>query len=55
MGLGLGFSIGGRVRVSFLGSFRVRVRVGVRFWLRPGTRLDTRLFRDYTGFASFII
>ena len=53
MGLGLGFSIGGRVRVSFLGSFRVRV--GVRFWLRPGTRLDTRLFRDYTGFASFII
>ena len=33
-------SIGGRVRVSFFGSFRVRVRGGVRFWLGPGTRLD---------------
>ena len=32
-------SIGGRVRVSFLGSFRVRVRGGVMFWLGPGTRL----------------
>ena len=30
------FSIGGRVRVSFFGSFRVRVR----FWLGPGTSLD---------------
>ena len=33
-------SIGGRVRVSFFGSFRVRVRVRggvrVRFWLGPG-------------------
>ena len=40
-------SIGGRVRVSFFGSFRVRVRGGVmvRFWLGPGTRLDPRLNR----------
>ena len=31
-------SIGGRFRVSFLGSTRVRVRV--MFWLGPGTQLD---------------
>ena len=38
--------IGGRVRVSFFGSFRVRVRGGVRvrFWLGPGTQLDPIFF-----------
>ena len=41
-------SIGGRVRVSFFGSFRVRVRVSVRgrirvwFWLGSGSRLDPK-------------
>ena len=50
MGLGLvkvrfKVSIGGRVRVSFFGSFRVRVRGGVRvrFWLGPGTQLDPQV------------
>ena len=32
-------SIGGMVRVSFLGSFRVRVR----FWLGPSTQLDPNI------------
>ena len=52
MGLGLvqvrlKVSIGVRVRVSFFGPFRVRVRVrgGVRFWLGPGTRLDPQFSR----------
>ena len=46
-------SIGGRVRVSFFlgGSFRVRVRAGlrVRFWLEPGTRLDSNSLPKATG------
>ena len=50
MGLGLvqvrlKVSIGVRVRVSFFGPFRVRVRGGVRFWLGPGTRLDPQFSR----------
>ena len=44
--LGSEVSIVGRVRVSFWG-FISRVRVRVRFWLRPGTPLDPK----FAGFA----
>ena len=47
-------SIEGRVRVSFFSSFRVRS--GVRFWLGPGTWLDSGIVFQFLVFlAQFLV